>query len=131
MQFYDHAAAGGSTGGVIVIKSIGELRTRIRVREIVHSIDEDGFNKRDFKDVFGSTVWCKWIFERGTETFESARQRLMERAAITMRYNDKIDERCVIEREGKPGIYWEVVSVMDVDDRHRWMEVTLKRSTPA
>lgn len=114
-----------------MIKSIGELRTRIRVRKIEHSIDEDGFNKREYRDVFGSFVWCKWIFERGTETFESARQRLFERAVITMRYSDKIDERCVIEREDKPGIYWEVICVMDVDDRHRWLEVTIKRSVSA
>lgn len=114
-----------------MIKSIGELRTQIRVKRIEHAIDEDGFNKREYKDVFGHGIWCKWIFERGTETFESARQRLMERAVITIRHDARIDERCVIERVDKPEVYWEVISVMDTDGRNRWMEITLKRSVAA
>lgn len=114
-----------------MIKSIGEMRTQIRILQIKHAIDEDGFNTREYKDVFGHAIWCKWEWERGTETFESAKQRLMERAVITIRPDVRINERCVAERVDKPGIFWEIISVMDIEDKHRWAEVTLKRSVVA
>ena len=94
-----------------MIKSIGELRTPIRIKKIIHRIDEDGFNTREYNDVFKHRIWCRWTWERGTETFENEKQRLLERAVMLLRFTDKIDERCVVEREDAPGMRWEIISV--------------------
>ena len=131
MQFYDKPAASESSGGGSRIKSIGELRTPIRIKKIIHRIDEDGFNTREYNDVFKHRIWCRWTWECGTETFENEKQRLLERAVMLLRFTDKIDERCVVEREDAPGMRWEIISVNDIDDRHRWMEVTMKRGVTA
>lgn len=113
-----------------MIKSIGEMRTRVTIRKIKSGLDTEGFNTRSYDDLFPKPVWCKWEWERGTETFENERQRLEERAVITMRYSDKVTPRCMLwkEKETEP---WEVVSVNDIDDRHRWLQLTLKRSVKA
>lgn len=113
-----------------MIKSIGDMRTRIQIRQIIAGIDSEGFNTREYKDLFAKRVWCKWEWERGTETFENERQRLEERAVITMRYSDKVDQRCVVLREGEKEP-WDVIATNDVDDRHRWLRITLKRSVKA
>ena len=113
-----------------MIKSIGEMRTRITIREIRTGIDPEGFNIREYADIFKAPIWCKWEWERTTETFENERLRAEERAKITLRHSDRIHQRCLIwrEKESEP---WEVVGVNDVEDRHRWMELTLKRSVKA
>lgn len=113
-----------------MIKSIGEMRTRVTIRRIRSGIDAEGFNTRAYEDLFPGAVWCKWEWERGTETFENERQRLEERAVITMRYSNKPAPRCVLwkDKETEP---WEVVSINDIDERHRWMQLTLKRSVKA
>lgn len=113
-----------------MIKSIGEMRTRITIRRIISKIDSEGYNTREYRDVFSKPVWCKWEWERGTETFENERQRLEERAVITMRYSDKVDVRCLIWKDAETE-QWDVIAVNDVDERHKWMRVTLKRSVKA
>lgn len=114
----------------MVIKSIGEMRTRVTVKRIKSGIDSEGFNTREYESLFDAPVWCKWEWERGTETFENERQRLEERAKLTMRYSDKVGARCIVQRENDSEP-WEVVSTIDVEERHRWLEVTLKRSVKA
>lgn len=113
-----------------MIKSIGEMRTRVIVRKIKSGLDAEGFNVRGYEDLFSGAIWCKWEWERGTETFENERQRLEERAVLTMRYSNKVTTRCMIwkDKETDP---WEVVSLNDIDDRHRWLRLTLRRSVKA
>ena len=113
-----------------MIKSIGEMRARVSIKRIRSGLDPEGYNTRAYEDLFGSQVWCKWEWERGTETFENERQRLEERALVTMRYSEKVNARCVVWRENDAEP-WDVISVNDIDDRHRWMQLTLKRSVKA
>ena len=113
-----------------MIKSIGEMRTRVTIQRIKAELDREGFNTREYEKLFKGQVWCKWEWERGTETFENERQRLEERAKLTMRYSDKVGARCVVLRENDEEP-WDVISTNDVDEKHRWLELTLKRSVKA
>jgi len=113
-----------------VIKSIGEMRTRVDIRHIRHGIDSEGFNIRGYESLFKAPIWGKWEWERTTETFENERVRAEERAVITIRYSDRIDIRCMLWKDGDEEP-WEVVGVQDIDERHRWMRLTLKRSKKA
>ena len=113
-----------------MIKSIGEMRTRVTIKRKRNGIDSEGFNTMEYESLFKKSVWCKWEWERGTETFENERRKLEERAIMTMRYSDKVDARCVLWRNGG-GEPWEVISVNDVDDRHKWLTLTLRRGVKA
>lgn len=113
-----------------MIKSIGEMRTRVTIQKIQTGQDREGFNTREYIKIFPGPIWCKWEWERGTETFENERQRLEERAVITVRYTDKITQRCMLWKE-KDKTPWEIVAINDIDDRHRWLQITLKRSVKA
>lgn len=115
----------------------GEMRARITVQALASGIDQEGVAIETWTDVFGGEkVWCKWVNAHGLETYEAMRQNLREAATITMRYTPLIDVRCRIFKghtptgdpeKDDPQAY-EVVSVDDVENRHKTMEIKVHRA---
>lgn len=108
----------------------GEMKTKITIKNRVTGQDADGYPQETQVDVFGGMVWCKWVNAYGQELFESMRLDLKEAATITMRYSDKVNQRCEIYHENDPKPY-EVVSVNDVLDKHQFLEIKVRRKVSA
>ena len=112
---------------------IGEMRTRITVKLPTPGIDDDGFATETSADVFGGKVWCKWVWQHGAEVFENMRLGLGEVATITMPYTNAITVRCKVWREGETADAdaWEIVSINNVEEARRFLEIKLRRGVKA
>ena len=112
----------------------GEMRTRIRVMDYPRgddgqpALDADGYPIRDRVNVFGdgAVYHCKWVNAHGSEVYTAQQAGVTEPATLTMRYTAKITTTAEIYRESDPAPY-EVISLNDVEDRHTWLEVKVKR----
>lgn len=118
----------------------GEMRTRITVHELTAGEDDDGFQINGWTDVFGGQkVWCKWINPHGTDIYEQMRLNVKELATITMRYTPKINERCRIFKDYTPTgdeaadarYAYDVISIDDVENEHKLLEIKVQRKEKA
>lgn len=118
--------------------SAGELRTRIYIRSVSKSTDKDGVSSKEEEksaigyDAQGREIMyhCKWVNAYGAEVFNAMQLQLRESATLTMRYSPKIKPDQLIYKVGDP-IPYEIVSINDVEDRHRWLEVKVGRRRAA
>lgn len=116
----------------------GELRTLVYFRRVVRGTDEEGYPKTESEEpVFGRDgggqdipVHCKWVNAHGTEAFTAMQLQLREPATLTMRYSPKIDGTLLVYRRGDPRPY-EIVSVDNVEDRGKWLELKVQRKGAA
>lgn len=112
----------------------GELRTPVRFYRVERETDGAGFTVSEREVcVFGQdeagedrAVRCKWVNAHGTEVFAGMQLQLREPATLTMRYSPLIDQTLLVYREGDNRPY-EVISVDDVEGRHRWLEIKVQR----
>lgn len=113
--------------------NIGEMRTKITIKTPVKSTDADGFATTSLSDAFGGKVWCKWVWQHGAEVFENMRLGLGQIATITMPYTDKITPQCKIWREGETAAAdaWEIVSIDNVEEARRFLEIKVRRGVKA
>ena len=108
----------------------GEMKTKILIKGRTETQGPGGYPVEAWEDLFGGKVWCKWVNAHGQELFEGMRLDLKEAATVTMRYSDKVDQRCEIYREDDPKPY-EVISLNDVLDKHQFLEIKVKRKVTA
>lgn len=113
--------------------SIGEMHTRITVKLPTKGVDTDGFATETDADVFGGKVWCKWVWQHGTEVFENLRLGLGQVATITMPYTVLVTPRCKIWRETETADAdaWEIVSIDNVEEARRFLEIKVRRGVKA
>ena len=98
----------------------GELRTPVRFIRIDRGKDADGYSVEVEVEVLKTK--CKWVNVHGTEVFTAMQQQLREPATITMRYSPLINQKLIIYK-GTDTEPYEVISIDDVDDCHRWLEI--------
>ena len=114
----------------------GELRTLAYFRRVVKETDEEGYPRTREETVFHDgagrevPVHCKWVNAHGTEVFTAMQLQLRQPATLTMRYSPLIQPTMLVYK-GRDPVPYEVVSVDDVEDRHRWLEVTVQRKGAA
>lgn len=106
----------------------GELRTKVRFVRIVRDQDEDGFYLEPEQTV--TEVYAKWQNVHGNEAFSDAMATLAEPAMLTIRYHAGIAANQLVYRDGDPSPF-EIISIDDVENRHVWMEIHVKRQVPA
>lgn len=106
----------------------GELRTPVRFICTERGKDADGYPTETEKEVIKTN--CKWVNVHGSEVFTAMQQQLREPATITMRYSPLINPKLTIYKDADTDPY-EVISINDVEDRHRWLEIKVQRETEA
>lgn len=106
----------------------GELRTPVKFTRIDRIKDADGYSVETEVDVL--ITKCKWVNVHGTEVFTAMQQQLKEPATITMRYSPLINQKLIIYK-GKDAEPYEVISIDDIEDRHKWLEIKVQRKTEA
>lgn len=113
--------------------SIGEMRTRITVKLPTKGVDADGFATETDTDVFGGKVRCKWVWQHGNEVFENMRLGLGQVATITMPYTSLITPRCKVWRETETADAdaWEIISINNVEEARRFLEIKVRRGVKA
>lgn len=114
--------------------SIGEMRTRVVVRTMIIGIDPDGFAEFAYTDAFPAPIWCKWVSAHGTEALENARNQMTQTATLTLPYTAKITARSRIwraEEASEENAAWDVVSVNNVEDKNRTLEVLIRKKVKA
>lgn len=104
----------------------GELRTPVKFIKIERTKDTDGYPIEVKKTVLETK--CKWVNVHGTEVFTAMQQQLREPATITMRYSPLINAKLTIYKDTD---MYEVISINDVEDRHKWLEIKVQRKTEA
>lgn len=106
----------------------GELRIPVRFVRIDRTTDADGYPTETETVILRTR--CKWVNVHGTEVFTAMQQQLKEPATITVRYCALIDEKLIVYKEADPEPY-QVISIDDVENLHRWMEIKVQRKTGA
>jgi SPP1 family predicted phage head-tail adaptor len=106
----------------------GELRTPIKFVIVTRTTDSDGYPTETETAILATK--CKWVNVHGTEVFTAMQQQLKEPATITVRYSALINQRLLVYKGTDPEPY-QVISIDDVEDRHRWLEIKVQRSEGA
>lgn len=114
----------------------GELRTLVYFRRVLKKTDGEGYaNQREeyvFSDGAGGElpVHCKWVNAHGTEVFSAMQLQIREPATLTMRYSPLIDPTMLVYKGKDPRPY-EIISINNVEDRGRWLELKVQRKGAA
>lgn len=106
----------------------GELRTPVKFIRIERGTDADGYPVEVEVEVLKTK--CKWVNVHGTEVFTAMQQQLREPATITMRYSPLINQKLIIYK-GTDAEPYEVISMDDIENRHRWLEIKVQRASEA
>ena len=85
-------------------------------------------------EAFTEMLRCKWVGAFGSDVLENKRVELGQTATVTLRYTALIDQRCRVfhESDAQTDVNaWEIISVNDPEDRHAFLEITLRRKVVA
>lgn len=107
---------------------IGQMHTRIRIFSQTKGVDSDGFPTEAWANVFGGNefCWCNWTNAHGSDVWENMKLDLKETATITLWYTNLLTAECRIQHEDDPD-RWEVLSIDNVDDQRKYLEVKVKK----
>lgn len=110
----------------------GEMNTRVRFLRI-----QTGAKKAQeldkAEDVFGESVYVKWVWSHGEESLANYSARMGQMATVTMRYTQAVNSqmRVVMEDEeellGTDGGPFEIISINPVLNRRNFMEIQVRR----
>jgi len=117
----------------------GELRTPVIVEAFTDTTDSDGYKSKAWANVFGDdqTLKVKWVNAHGVEVYESMRLELREPATLTARFSPLITPECRIlkavdaNKEDAEQLYYEIISLDNVEDRDQWLEIKVQRMVKA
>lgn len=126
----------------------GELRTPILLQNYTESKTKNGYMQPIWEDVFdGQPMLVKWVNIHGTEVWEAMANNLTDAATLTCRYTNRISPQSrllkvvdepqfnTLMAEGKTqeaeALYYNVISLDNVEERSAWLEVKVARKVPA
>lgn len=115
----------------------GELRTPVKFVRVDKTDDSAGYQVPTEINVFGTDenneeiyLRVKWVNSHGTEVFSAAKLEIQQPAILTCRYSPLINDTLLVYKKGDPQPY-EIVSCDDVEEKHRWLEIAVKRKSSA
>ena len=103
----------------------GELNTKITLHSRGVTNGAGGFQKPVLIEI--GEVWAKWINVHGQEAWIASSVQASAAATVLIRYTSQVDPTCVVEKEGQ---YYEIVSLDDIQNRHEYIELKVKRWQP-
>jgi SPP1 family predicted phage head-tail adaptor len=108
------------------ISNPGEMRTFITLQKRLSvSQDAGGFPQPAYPQEY--TCWGKWVNFHGSEVFSAQAAGVESGATVTIRYRSDLDETWRIV---KGGLVYEIISMDDIQNRHEYLEIKVKRSKP-
>lgn len=110
--------------------TIGQMRTRIIVKRLTESVNDNGFPVKEWTPIVGGHIWCYWHNEVSNEKDQDDRLELKQPAALTVRYTPLIDVRCRVWLEDDPQDEYhayEVISVNNWDMKYKFLELKVRR----
>lgn len=110
----------------------GELRTKVYFMSVSRETDSENVSSEIKENIFGENVplLCKWVNYHGNEIFQALELKLREPATITCRFSPLIHCRLIVYKENDPAPY-DIISVDDVENRHKWLEIKVQRKEAA
>jgi len=97
---------------------IGKLRHRITLQEIIKTDDGYGGIVETWKDI--ATVWAAIEPLKGTERYQAQQVQSELTHKVTIRYRAGIKPQMRILYGNR---VFDIEAVIDVDERHRWLEL--------
>lgn len=110
----------------------GELRTPVYIKSITRRVNENGYPVDTETNIFGSDVpiMCKWVNAHGSEAFTAMEMKLREPATLTCRYTPLINRQCIAYKGSDP-VPYEIISIDNVEERNKWLEIKVQRREEA
>ena len=113
----------------------GEMRVPIIIEERKERISPSGGQGRSWENIFGEgkTIRAKWTNAHGTDVFQAMSIELREPATLRLRYSPRITKTCRIlkaaeaEKPERERLYYEVISLDDIEERHMQLEIKIQR----
>ena len=100
----------------------GELRIPITLKTRSVSVETGGFGVPGWSTL--DTVLAKWVNVHGSETWTADASGADAPATVTVRYLSGLDETCAVEKDS---LLYEIVSMDDIQARHEYIELKVKR----
>lgn len=125
----------------------GEMRTKVTIQREDAVTRPNGYTEMAWESIFPGPVWCKWVNSHGTEVFDALRLELGEVVTLTMRYSPLVDIRCRVLHAGDAAavaaapeaareelarkLAYSIISLDNVEDKGEYLEIKLRRRSPA
>jgi len=103
----------------------GKLRTPITLYRRAIVTDGGGFGVAG-KGALIAAVYSKWTNAHGQEAWAAQTVQASQPATVLIRYRADVDATCLIE---KGALDFEIVSLDDIQERHEYIELKVKRIT--
>ena len=103
----------------------GELRTPVTLLKRTIFTDAGGFQAQSVETI--AAAWARWENVHGSEAW-AASAVATEAATVLIRYRAGLDETCLVRMDGT---IYEVVSMDDIQQRHEYLELKVKRAAEA
>lgn len=100
----------------------GELRTAVTICSRTVVTDAGGFQRPSYATA--KAVYAKWVNAHGAETVQAGTTGAELAATVTIRYYASLDTTHAIK---KGSDYYEILSIDDIQERHEYMELRVKR----
>lgn len=105
---------------------ISELRTRITFQQPTITKDAGGAQSETFANVSTDpTVFARWTNAYGQENTLSDAVKSVQRANVVVRHRSDIQTTWQVLKDGQA---WQIISVDEVQDRNRWVELIVERA---
>lgn len=103
----------------------GELRTPINLGSRTVATQPGGFKVPSFARF--ATVYARWKNAHGAESAQAAAEGGEAPATVLIRYYASLNETCGVQLGAD---WYEIVSIDDIEQRHEYMELQVKRWRP-
>lgn len=107
---------------------IGQMRTKINIIRLTKGRDVEGTPTEVQTDLFGGAVWCKWVWEHGSQIMDELRVETTEKATVTMHWSDKPSVEDIVM---KGNDRYEIVAMNNVEETNRYLELYVRRAVPS
>ena len=106
----------------------GELRTPVRFCSVNWTQDSESYY-HDHETTVLETL-AKWVNVHGSEAFSDSMLKLTQPATLTIRYSDLVHDDQLVYKGDDP-VPFEIISSDDVEERHEWMEIHVRKLVSA
>ena len=100
----------------------GDLRTRITLQRRTTTADAGGFMVPAWATL--AVVWARWTNVHGSEVWAAQAMGAEQPATALIRYYSGLDPTCAVLLGT---VQYEIVSLDDIQDRHEWVELKVRR----